>query len=98
MAVCDGTWKLVVQGGSVLDVSVDLAIRPSDSKKTPSVELFRLDRDPGEHTNLAVEHPGIVAQLLERLKEFRRLKIEGIPNYQEGREGFIAPKEWKIED
>jgi len=77
-AVCDGTWKMVVLGGSVLDVTLDRAIRPGDSKTKPSVELFRLDRDPGEQTNLAAEHREVVAQLLKRLKEFRRLKIDGV--------------------
>ena len=95
-AICDGTWKLVVVGGSVLDVTLDRAIQPGDSKKKPSVELFRLDRDPGEQTNLVAEHPDIVAKLLERLKEFRRLKISGVPYFQEDRKGFKAPQDWVI--
>ena len=95
-AVCDGTWKLLVMGGSVLDVALDRATQPGDSKAKPSVELFRLDRDPGEQTNLVVKHPEIVARLLERLKEFRRLKISGVPDYREGRKGFKAPKDWVI--
>jgi len=97
-AVCDGTWKLAVVGGSVLDVTVDQAVRSSDSQTAPSVELFRLDRDPGEQTNLAAEHPQVVAQMLERLKEYRRLKISGVPDYQEGRQGFKAPKDWVIKE
>jgi len=96
-AVCDGTWKLVVVGGSVLDVTLDSGTLPGDSKTKPSVELFRLDRDPGEKTNLITKHPGIAAQLLKRLKEFRSLKIDGVPDYLQGREGFKAPKDWVIE-
>ena len=95
-AVCDGTWKLVVLGGSVLDVKLDKATLPGDSEKKPSVELFRLDRDPGEQTNLAAEHPETVAKLLKRLKEFRSLKIDGLPDYRQGRKGFKAPKDWVI--
>ncbi|NOR66980.1 MAG: sulfatase-like hydrolase/transferase [Woeseiaceae bacterium] len=95
-AICDGTWKLLVMGGSVLDVTLDRATQPGDSKAKPSVELFRLDRDPGEQTNLVAKHPEIVARLLERLKEFRRLKISGVPDYREGRKGFKAPKDWLI--
>jgi arylsulfatase B len=97
-AVCDGTWKLVVRGGNVLDVRLDESGRPSGVKGELSVELFRFDRDPGEKTNVAAEHPEIAAGLLERLKEFRRLKKEGVPGYDEGREGFKAPKDWLIRD
>ena len=96
MAICDGTWKLVLLGGSILDVTLDRATRPGNSKT--SVELFRLDRDPGEQTNLAAEHPEVAAQLLKRLKEFRRLKIDGVPDYQDGRKGFKAPKDWVIKE
>jgi len=97
-AVCDGTWKLVVLGGSVLDVKLDKATLRGDSKTKPSVELFRLDRDPGEQTNLASQHPETVAQLLKRLKEFRSLKIDGVPDFRQGRKGFKAPKDWVIKE
>jgi len=96
-AVCDGTWKLVVVGGSVLDVELDTALS-QNSEHGPTVELFRLDRDPGETTNIALEHPNMVDRLLKRLKEFRRLKIKGVPDYQESRKGFQAPKDWLIKN
>jgi len=95
-AVCDGTWKLVVVGGSVLDVTLDVATQAGNPESGLTVELFRLDNDPSETKNLAAEHPDIVDRLLKRLKEFRRLKIEGVPDYQEGRKGFKAPKDWVI--
>ena len=89
-------------GGSVLDVKLDkatlLGIIWGSSKTKTSVELFRLDRDPGEQRNLAVEHPKIVAELLKRLKEFRRLKIDGVPDYRQGRKEFKAPKDWVIKN
>jgi len=95
-AICDGTWKLVVAGGSVLDVTLDQSPRPANSK--PSLELFRLDRDPGEQTDLAAKHPEILEQLLKRLKEFRRLKIDGVPDFRQDRQGFKAPKDWVIKN
>jgi hypothetical protein len=35
-------------------------------------------------------------RLLERLQRFRRLKIEGVPDFREGREGSEVPREWMI--
>ena len=97
-AVCDGTWKLIVLGGSVLDVPLDAATDTTYPAPNRTIELYRLDRDPGEATNLAAEQPEIVARLLRRLHEFRRLKIDGVPGFRDGSEGFVAPKDWKIKD
>ncbi|MHC4248247.1 MAG: arylsulfatase B [Planctomycetota bacterium] len=98
IAVCDGTWKLVVVGGSVLDVTLGADGRPVDPDAARSIELFRLDRDPGEKTDLVAEHPDIAARLLERLQEHRRVKLKGIPDFREGRKGFVAPKDWVIRE
>lgn len=95
IAIDDGAWKLVVRGGSVLDVT--LAKGAASPAGAPSVELFRLDKDPGETTSLVVEHPDVAARLLERLQRFRRLRMDGVPDFREGSEGFKAPKEWMIE-
>lgn len=92
IAVCDDTWKLVVTGGSVLEVKLD-----DDAKKGPKVELFRLDRDPGESKNLVNEHPDLAADMLKRLQDFRRFKLGGIPGFLEGKKGFVAPVDWMIE-
>ncbi len=95
-AVCDGEWKLVVRGGSVLDVEPGGVGQRGGAKDGMPVELFRLDRDPGETTNLAAERPEIVARLLKSLKEFRRLKPDGVPPYTPKPQGFKAPKDWMI--
>jgi arylsulfatase A-like enzyme len=89
-AVRTGMWKLVVVGGSVLEVKV------GESAPGPSIELFRIDRDPYEKTDCAEKHPDVVASLLERLQSLRRLKIDGVPDFREGRKGFKAPKDWVI--
>jgi hypothetical protein len=60
--------------------------------------LYRLDRDPAETTNLVDKQPEMVSRLLAQLHAFRRLKLDGIPHFLDGREGFVAPKDWKITD
>jgi arylsulfatase B len=94
IAVQDGAWKLVVRGGSALDATI--AGGEAGRASSPSVELFRLDRDPGEKTSLVEQHPEIATRLLERLQRFRRLRMDGAPDFREGSEGFKAPKEWLI--
>jgi arylsulfatase B len=88
MALCHGTWKLVVTGGSVLDAQIG---RPQ-----PKIELFNLEKDPGEASNLASKNAGRVTAMLGRMQDHRRLKIKGIPDFLEGKKGFVAPKEWLI--
>jgi arylsulfatase B len=88
MALCDGTWKLVVTGGSVLDAKI--------GKDEPKIELFHLLKDPAESKDLAGEEPERVKAMLKRMKAHRRLKIDGIPNFLEGKKGFVAPKDWLI--
>lgn len=94
-ALQDGPWKLVVRGGSVLDANLD-GVGQSDGTGSRSIELFRLDLDPGEKVNLVAEHPKLAAGLLERMRSFRRLRMDGAPDFREGSEGFKAPPEWLI--
>ena len=93
-ALCDDTWKLLVNRVSVLDVKLDASGGGENASK---VELFRIDRDPAESKNLLTQHPDVAAKMLKRMQEFRRLKIDGIPSFLEGRKGFVAPKDWVIE-
>ena len=57
------------------------------------VQLFDLAADPTESTNVASEHPNLVAEMLERLSELERTAIpphvnpnvlEGNPNLNGG--------------
>ena len=83
-------WKLVVNGPDLSDPAAD------DSKRERF--LFRIAEDPNETTNVATEHPDVVEALYAKLKAFRELQpADGVPPYEEGREGFVAPKEWKLE-
>ncbi len=38
----------------------------------PETQLFNLDDDPGETTNLASEHPDVVSALMKRIERARR--------------------------
>jgi len=97
-AVSDGTWKLVVTGGNVLELNPDRIMLPQKPGDNITIELFNIKEDPKEIRNLTWEHPHIVASLLRRLQEFRSLKVEGIPDYRDGRRDFKAPKNWEIKE
>jgi arylsulfatase B len=62
-------------------------------------QLFRIDRDPGETTDVAQQHPKVVARLQEQMKAFRAIESrERLPGWGVGRKGFVAPKDWRIPD
>jgi arylsulfatase B len=82
-------WKLVVIGPVVTDPDAD------DSKRQKLLYFIR--EDPNERNNVAAEHPGVVEELYGKIKAFRALQPkDAVPPYSEGREGFKAPKEWRI--
>jgi hypothetical protein len=54
----DGPWKLVVQHPDAREGTYD----------NETVELYRLDRDPGEETDLAASEPEQSATMLKQLK------------------------------
>lgn len=83
-----GDWKLVLAGGKVLGAEID--------PKT-NVELFNLRDDPNEKTNLAAAQPEHVARLRRHLGDFAQMQQKGVTAYAEGRAGFKAPKDWRIE-
>ncbi len=59
-AMRDGPWKLVVQHPNA----------PPGSFENETVELYRLDQDPSEKTDLAGEQPDRAAAMLKRLKDW----------------------------
>jgi len=81
-----GSWKLVAFGDFFTE-------KPAAS---PQLELYDLARDPAEANNLAAQHPERVADLHRRLREFGAWQKPGVAAYNEGREGFAAPKDWNI--
>jgi len=60
-----GPWKLVVQGAL-----------PAPDASSLKAELFNIDEDPEERTDLAGRHPDHVKELLERLNAYAR---EAVP-------------------
>jgi len=87
ISLISGRHKLNVHGPSVLDDAP-----PGEHQ----LELFDLEQDPYEKHNLVDAHPDLVGPMLDKLRAFRRWKIDGVGPYAEGREGFQAPKDWVI--
>lgn len=82
-----GQWKLVAHGDF-------FAEQPS---VPPQLELYDLAADPAETTDASAGHGGLVVELYRRLREFGSWQKSGVTGYHEGREGFMAPKDWIIE-
>jgi arylsulfatase A-like enzyme len=81
-------WKLVAYGDF-------FAKKPLTA---PKLELYNIVADPRESTDLAAKHPDKVAELHARLREFGTWQKPGAQPYGEGRQGFLAPKDWVIAD
>lgn len=79
-----GDWKLVAHG--------DVLRERGESK----LELYDLSKDPTETRDIASNNPKKVAQLRKHLIEFGTWQKAGVDAYEEGREGFKAPKDWII--
>ncbi len=65
MMIRSGDWKLINGLGSG-GFSKPSSIKPAPGE--PTVQLYNLRTDPGEHTNLAAEHPDKVKELLAAMQ------------------------------
>jgi arylsulfatase A-like enzyme len=72
---------------SVVEWPYQLLVRPGDNV----VELYDLDRDPGERYNLAARQPGIVSRLRARYAEFPAVKVDRTPSGRSFREQQAQP-------
>jgi arylsulfatase A-like enzyme len=79
-------WKLVAHGNSF----------DEKPEKAPKLELYDLAADVGETVDVSAKNPEVVTQLHARLREFGSWEKPGTLSYGEGREGFVAPKDWVI--
>ncbi len=82
-----GAWKLVAHGNF-------FAEKPDTP---PVLELYDLAKDPSEKSDVAAEHPDRVTALHQKLREFGSWQKPGVGAYDEGRAGFKAPRDWRIE-
>lgn len=64
--------------------------------KVVGEELFRIDKDPNETTNLAAKHPELWEELHTEMLILEALKGPRLPPYGQGRRGFTAPPNWDI--
>lgn len=62
-------------------------------------QLFRIDSDQSEKNNIIDSNPQKAEELLKYVKIYDAIKPpRPLPDYEVGREGFVAPKEWKVEN
>lgn len=60
-------------------------------------ELYDLAKDPAETTDVAAAHPNIVKEFQTDIAKFAAWSKDGVSNYDEGRAGFKAPKDWIVQ-
>lgn len=82
-------WKLVVQG---------FDLRREGLTDSHEVFLYKMPGDLNETTNVATKHPKVVDDLAKKMIAHRGLQPDnGVTHFWVGREGFTAPKDWRIE-
>ena len=88
VSVTEPGWKLVVLGPPLT--------RPGAAAASTK-QLFRIEEDLLEETDLADGHPEVVARLLEKAVAFRSLQPPNpVAPFFEGYEGFRPPPDWQF--
>jgi hypothetical protein len=68
-SIRQGPWKLILGLGSG-GFTAPSSVEPAPGE--PQGQLYNLDDDPGETTNLYATHPDVVARLEALLEEYRQ--------------------------
>ena len=90
VAVIEPEWKLVVVGPELTG---------SGAAEASRTLLYAIESDPHELEDVSADHPEVVARLMEKAIAFRTLQPpDAVPPYGAGREGFVAPPDWKAAD
>lgn len=83
-AVVSNKWKFIEKGHNA-------------AMKMESDMLFRIDIDPFEQNNLYETHKGKAEKLRRFVQTYDTIQPPRmLPDFGVGRDGFVAPKEWKI--
>lgn len=83
-ALIDGDWKIIRQGHN-------------PKMKLKKDILFNMVKDPYETTDVSAQYPEIMNHLTKKVLALDEIKPEKVlPPYEEGRNGFVPPKEWNL--
>ena len=83
-ALVEGEWKIIRQG-------------QNPKMKLSGDVLYNLIEDPYETTDVSAGNPEVMERLTQKTLAFDMLKPEKVlPPFGEGRESFVAPKEWNL--
>ena len=90
VAVIEPERKLVVVGPELTQPGAPEASRTL---------LYAIESDPHELEDVSRDRPETVARMMEKAIAFRALQPpDAVPPYNAGREGFVAPPNWKPAD
>lgn len=85
-AIVNNDWKLIEAS--------DLNSR----MKFKEDQFFQISEDPSEKINMKQRYPDEFDKLKRDLQHFKNIKSSSeVPPYDQGREGFVAPKNWQID-
>ena len=88
-AVIREPWKMILH---TTDISHPDAFMHS------RMELYKLDADLQEKNNLLEEKPDLGKELFNALLGFHALQENPVEQFNVGRKGFVAPRDWMITD